>query len=86
MSDSVRLKTPVIATEESQNGYDASKFKVGVTFESENIEQLSKAIIETINKVNDNYSWGFESYIEAHLPRMVAAQIIYSFKKYNGKK
>ena len=51
MSDSVRLKTPVIATEESQNGYDASKFKVGVTFESENIEQLSKAIIETINRL-----------------------------------
>lgn len=76
MSDTARLGTPAIATVGSQNGYDVDTFGVGWSFISEDHDDLVRVIELAINEVLEgNKIYGFDSYIEAHLPGSVGSQI-----------
>lgn len=77
MTDAVRWKRPVIATDHSQNGYDAQKFRVGWVFTSEEVRSLVNAINSAIAELSAGTAeFGFAEFIQAHSPLRVARSII----------
>ena len=78
MTDAIKWNKLVVVTQHSQNGYDASKYGVGWTFESEDAEDLSKTLRESIKqcRMNPFGTKGFERYLLDHSPQEVASSII----------
>ena len=76
MSDTVRLGTPAITTVESQNGHDVNTFGVGWSFASEDHNDLTRVIELAIKEILErSKNFGFNDYINAHLPKSVGNQI-----------
>ncbi|HZP60903.1 MAG TPA: glycosyltransferase, partial [Opitutaceae bacterium] len=78
MTDAMRWRRPVIASEHSQNGYDTVKYGVGWVFTSEVAASLESALKTAIRDVlNNNVSgFGFAAFMEDHSPRSVGRNII----------
>ena len=78
MTDAMRWRRPVIASEHSQNGYDALKYGLGWVFTSEVTASLESALKSAIHAhlINRAFNFGFAAFMEDHSPRSVGRNII----------
>ena len=76
MVDAMRFHKPVIATLESQNGYNTKKYKTGWVFESENIPQLVEVLKKALAYDNFLSSDGYKQFNSDHQPKKVAEKIM----------
>ncbi len=81
-TDSLKRHVPVISSIESQNGFDTSFYKVGETFESENIKSLTHAINAAYSKwerKNLPDTKNFKKYLKSCSPVEISKQISNAF-------
>jgi len=77
MTEGAFYHRPLITTSHSQNGFDTVKYRLGWTFESENVDDLAKTIERALEEIKlCKQEFGFDGYVNAHKPEEVAREML----------